>query len=177
MIASNELEMLLVLLKQGDPRAFRELHTRYAKPLLRVIVLIVKDSCQAEDVLQDTFVKVWQYIHHYDSQKGGLYNWMSTVARHTAIDSLRRRTPPVIAISDGDPEGVLVDKHDWLRTDCIGVEQVARRVLRTHQWQVVQLVYWKGRTQQEIADELGLPLGTVKTHVRLSLIRLRPFFS
>lgn len=176
MIASYELEILLVLLKQGDPRAFRELDTRYAKALLRVIVLIVKDSCQAEDVLQDTFVKVWQYIHHYDPQKGGLYNWMSTVARHTAIDSLRRRTP-VIAMTDGELEGVLVDKHDWLRTDCIGVEQIVKRVLRTNQWQVVQLVYWKGRTQQEIADELGLPLGTVKTHIRSSLIRLRPFFS
>lgn len=175
MIASNALETLLIQLKQGDQRAFRELHNRYAKALLRVVDLIVNDSYQAEDVLQDTFVKIWRHIHRYDARQGGLYNWMSTVARNTALDSLRRRDP-VIFISGGEPEVLPTDKHAWLCTDYIGVEHVAKSVLRTHQWQVVESVYWKGWTHQETADELGLPLGTVKTHVRSSLIRLKPFF-
>ena len=168
-------ETLIAHLRGGDERAFQYLYEHYRTALLGVITQIVKDPIEAEDLLQDTFVKSWQRFHYYNPQQGGLFNWLLTIARNTALDALRRGKCVQFTSPVGlDTLPVAMSYHPV--TDIIGVEHLVRQLLLPHQWQVIDLAYWQGYTYSEIADQLTLPLGTVKSRVRQSLIRLRPYF-
>lgn len=167
---------LVIQLRQGDQRAFQQLYVNYYSALLGTINSIVKDPIEAEDLLQDTYVKVWQRFQRYDPEQSGLFHWLYSIARNTALDGLRRRktTPETLC-----PESMaLLTTPSYLPLpDIIGIEHLARQVLPPQQWQVVNLAYWQGYTFSEIADQLALPLGTVKTRIRQALIRLRPLFN
>lgn len=173
--AHHSEERLVVQLRQGDRKAFQQLYLNYYPALLGTISHIVRDPVEAEDLLQDTYLKVWQRFQRYDPKQSGLFNWLFNIARNTALDSLRRRkTTPVTLF----PESIdLPMTPGYLPpTDIIGVEHLVQQVLQPQQWQVINLAYWYGYTCPEIADQLALPLGTVKTRIRQSLIRLRPLF-
>ena len=168
-------ETLVFQLRQGDQQAFQQLYKRYHTALLGVITRIVKDPIEAQDLLQDAYLKVWQRIHYYDPQRGSLFNWLLTIARNTALDASRRgkcvQFTSLVAL-----DTLPVAMSHWPVTDIIGVEHLVRQLLLPHQWQVIDLAYWQGYTYSEIADQLEVPLGTVKSRVRQSLIRLRPYF-
>lgn len=169
-------EALLILrLRQGHDSAFRQLHTRYSKALLKTINQIVKDSDEAEDLLQDTYIKIWLRFPSYDHQQSALFSWLVYIARNTAIDALRRRRFTCLPLSE-EAQAVPISEHGYPSTDYIDVGNAAQQVLKPSQWQVIQLAYWQGYTAQEIADELVLPVGTVKTRLRQSLHQLRPIF-
>lgn len=173
---AHHREVTLVFqLQQRDRRAFQQLYVNYHSALLGTINSIVKDPIEAEDLLQDTYVKVWQRFQRYDPAQSGLFHWLFNIARNTALDSLRRRKTSPITLN---PE--LIDlpmTPSYLpRTDIIGIEHLVRQVLQPQQWQVINLAYWHGYTFSEIADDLCLPLGTVKTRIRQALIQLRPLF-
>ena len=168
-------ETLVFRVRQGDQQAFQQLYENYHTALLGVITQIVKDPLEAQDLLQDTYLKVWQRFHYYDSQQGGLFNWLLSIARNTALDALRRgKCVQFISLVELDTLPVAMSYQPV--TDIIGVEHLVRQLLLPHQWQVIDLAYWQGHTYREIADQLALPLGTVKSRVRQSLIRLRPYF-
>lgn len=168
-------ETLTAPLRGGDERAFQHLYGQYRTALLGVITQIVKDPTEAQDLLQDTYVKSWQRFHYYDPQQGGLFNWLLTIARNTALDALRRGKG-VQFTSLTALDTLPVTMSHWPATDIIGVEHLVRQLLLPHQWQVIDLAYWQGYTYREIANQLVLPLGTVKSRVRQALIRLRPHF-
>jgi RNA polymerase sigma-70 factor (ECF subfamily) len=176
MITPYTEEVLVVHLRQGDQKAFQHLYRSYRRSLLGVINTIVNASNEAEDLLQDTFVKIWQRFYRYDPERGTLFNWMLNVARNTALNSVRRRR--LIQYTPAVAPDTLPEALTYLPViDGIGVAYLARQTLLPHQWKVIHLAYWQGYSYPEIATLLVLPLGTVKSHVRQSLIRLRPLFN
>jgi RNA polymerase sigma-70 factor (ECF subfamily) len=176
MIAPYTEKVLVVHLRQGDQKAFQHLYGSYRRSLFGVINTIVNDSNEAEDLLQDTFVKIWQRFYRYDPEKGTLFNWMLNVARNTALDTVRRRR--LVQYTPYIEPDTLPEILTYLPViDGIGVAYLARQTLLPHQWKVIHLAYWQGYSYPEIATQLALPLGTVKSHVRQSLIRLRPLFN
>ena len=168
-------QTLVAQLRRGEKNAFHQLHRRYRVALLGSIQLIVNDAEQANDLLQDTFVKVWQRFHLYDPAKSGLFNWLLTVARHTALDFARRNKLICVPL-EAEADQLLSASYCWQPTTIVGVKDMVEQQLEPAQWQVIELAYWQGYTYAEIADYLAMPLGTVKSRIRQSLRQLRPLF-
>lgn len=162
-------------LQRQDQKVFSELYDAYAAALFGVVVRIVQSNELAEQVLQDTFMKVWRSGASYDPAKGRLYTWMMNIARNTAIDATRlmdfqRRksmeSPEQLVHKPGDL-GVTVDH--------IGVQDTLQKLDEKYRV-LIELVYFKGYTQEEVAEETGIPLGTVKTRLRVAMTELRKLF-
>lgn len=162
-------------LKAHSRVAFSQLYDRYASTLLSVLTKIVKDETEAQDLLQDTFVKVWKNIHRHDPSKGRLFTWLLNVTRNTAFDHLRSHKNAVhvdLPLDDYLPNMATTLNH----VGYIGFSDAVTTTLDPRHWQVIDLLYFQGYTQQEAAETLQLPLGTVKTWTRLALIQLRQRF-
>jgi RNA polymerase sigma factor (sigma-70 family) len=164
---------LLQGLQLHDEQAFSYLYDRYSKALFTIISQIIPQQEAAEDVLQDVFLKIWQNIKSYDPGKGRLYTWMLNIARNGAIDRTRSkdftRQAKTIELSENvykEKEGVSSKIDDvGLKKTLSNLPEESRRLL--------ELAYFQGYTQEEIAKILNLPLGTVKTRIRTTLIQLR----
>lgn len=171
--------VLLEKLVQRDQKAFQLLYDQYSPALYGVVLRIVREDEQAQDLLQDIFIKIWKNLDAYDASKGRLFTWLLNVARNTAIDSLRsRKTHPFGAIRTDEENVHIVDKQyntEQPNSDYIGLKEVVDR-LRPERKQLIDLVYFGGYTHEEAAEELKLPLGTVKTRVRAALQELKELF-
>jgi len=171
-------EELIVLLKSKSNEAFNYLYTHYAPVLYGIILKIVNDKETANDVLQDTFVKVWNNIHLYNSSKGRLYTWLLNVARNTAIDKLRSKGEIMRSKIQMGDEYVNSNANNVpveIAVDKIGIPNLINSLKREHAASV-QLAYYEGYTMDEIAQKLQIPLGTVKTRMRNALQQLRNIF-
>jgi RNA polymerase sigma-70 factor (ECF subfamily) len=174
---SEAVELALIeAVAHGDERAFLALYDRYAGRVFALTVHILSDRMLAEEVTQDTFTKFWGRARLYRSERGSFAVWLLTIARRTALDRLRLegRRP---LLSDGrDPDSIwhgLPDKtHDADEARWRGLH-FAVHALPAQQKQVIELAYYQGLSQSEIAAELGWPLGTVKTRMRAALQALR----
>lgn len=172
--SQEEILQIVAQIKKGDESAFEKLYDNYSGALLGVISRIVKSDEQANGVLQETFLKIWKNIAKYDPKKATPFTWMLNIARNSAIDSYRKTKKTqerVIQNSEydvSDIKGPMIEQ----RIDHIGLAEIMGK-LNPDQQTVVNYVYFKGYTQQEVSDELGIPLGTVKTRVRSALIDLR----
>jgi RNA polymerase sigma-70 factor (ECF subfamily) len=190
-------EELVGSLLQGDESALVELYNRYADSLFRAAILRLGDRQLAEEVLQDTYLALWNRAELFDPKAGSLIGWLSAMARNRSIDKFRaagRRTPTVPfsgLVNGSGPEGQTIDDvlrsaqplsagsvsadpqqevdGAWLR------EEVQRALddIPEQERQVIRLAYYEELTQREIADRLDWPLGTVKTRTRRALSRLR----
>ena len=151
------------------------LYDHYSGALYGVILRIVQKESVAEEVLQDVFIKIWNKIDGYDETKGRLFTWMVNIARNQAIDKTRSKE-----ITREQKTGALenlvsrIDSKDFLEqsTDGIGVKELLNK-LQPEQQFVVDYLYLKGYTQSELAEEFNIPLGTIKTRVRLAMEQLR----
>jgi len=171
-------ETLIRRMAAGDREAFGSFYDRYASLVYPLIVRIVRDRSDAADVLQDVFWEAWQGAASYDPGRGTPEAWMITRARARAIDrvrALRRRGETFVAPVDeamaatpSTPGGDAAE-----RAEDRGVIQGALGQLSLAQREVIELAYYAGLTQTEIAERLKQPLGTVKTRIRLGLERLR----
>ncbi len=170
-----ELE-LIGAVARGDEAAFLILYDRYAARVYALALHILDDPMFAEEITQDTFTKLWARARLYRPERGLFGVWLLTIARRTALDRLRLegRRP---LLSDGrDPDDVwrgLPDNSrdpDEARWRAL---HFAIRALPEVQQQVIELAYYQGLSQSEIAEELGWPLGTVKTRTRAALQALR----
>lgn len=148
------------------------LYDQYAAALFGLVSRMLHDDQLAEDVLQKTMVKVWQNIEGYDPSKASLFTWMGAIARNTALDVKRLKTyqdrQKTIQVDEivyhpvaGTPDGASIDVAGLLAR----LDEPYRLVL--------EYAYLKGYTQQEVSDELGIPLGTVKTRLRAAIGQLR----
>jgi len=179
--SGNTVEEALVQgLKAGDKAAIDQLYKMYAASLFGIITRIVKFDEIAEDVLQDTFLKIWKSIGQYDSTKGRLFTWMANLAKNTAIDQIRSKHY-VNGIKTDDLEEMPVDildlkNHTHLNSDTIGLKQLMYH-LKADQKRVIDLFYFQGYTHVEVAEKLNIPLGTVKTKIRHAIIALRQYFN
>ena len=162
---------------QRDQTALTELYQLYAGLVYGVAMRVLQNTSLAEEVMQDTFVKVWREPGKWNPEGGRLVNWLATVTRYTAIDRLRKelRQPPLapapleeiphLAASVGT-----IDELAWHNTHLL---QSLMDQLPAAQLEVIQLAFWQGMTHSEISQKLELPLGTVKSRLQLGLRRLR----
>jgi RNA polymerase sigma-70 factor (ECF subfamily) len=165
-------------LRARDPHVMADLYNRYAKLAYSLILRVVRDSGTAEDLVQETFLRVWNRAQSFDDQRGALGPWILTVARNRAIDHLR-------SISGRTASGALdLDRVEnpalfaQIEERALGLDR-ARRLkaafekLTPQQKTVIELAYYEGMSQTEMAGQLKQPLGTVKTWVRTALKVLR----
>ncbi|HSD84661.1 MAG TPA: sigma-70 family RNA polymerase sigma factor [Anaerolineae bacterium] len=170
---------LVALVARRDERALGTLYDRYSRLAFSLAVRIVGDRALAEEITADSFVNVWRASGSFSEERGRFVSWLMSVVRHRAIDELRRLNVR--------PEGNAVELNEALQTtaqpdgldDMVDVRrrrEVVRSVLAglpTPQRQALELAYFGGLTQQEIAEKTGTPLGTIKTRMRLGLLKMR----
>ena len=172
---SKDLQHIIRLLKEKDKKAISILYDSYAATLNGVIVRIVQSEEIAQDVLQETFVKIWKNGPRYDSSKGTLFTWMLNIARNTAIDKTRSASFKNKGKIQALDKSVYNIKGTGINPDQIGLRNMLDSLDPKYK-QIMELVYFQGYTQKEISDELDLPIGTIKSRVRIGLRELRKFF-
>ena len=168
---------VLDLIQKKDDKAYTLLYDMYSKSLFAVIINLVKDREESEDVLQDVFVKIWKNIDSYAEAKGRFYTWMLNIARNTAIDKLRSKNFNNSKKNlSADNFVHLLDESNKLtnKIDSIGIMEFVQK-LKPKCIAIIDLLFFKGYTQQETAEELEIPLGTVKTQNRNCINDLRNF--
>ncbi|MFT5750682.1 MAG: RNA polymerase sigma factor (sigma-70 family) [Flavobacteriales bacterium] len=167
---------IVELLQAQDERAIGLLYDHYADALFGVAIKVTKDDALAQDVLQDSFVKIWKNAHKYDAEKARLFTWLFRVVQNTAIDAVRSRQRKMnkeIQTQDSNvyhiPTTTLAIEHLDIQTHANGLEEKYKVV--------IDALFFQGMTQQEASDELNIPLGTVKSRLKIGLRELRKLFS
>lgn len=172
-IDDNEL---LSAIAGGDEAALGAIYDRYRLILFGLILRILNDRPEAEDVLQEAFVQVWRRAADFDPSRGRAFTWLVTIARSRALDRLRAvgsRARVVDEATQTAPNEVGDAAADALRSEQASIVRRALAELPNEQRRTLLLAYFEGLTQTEIAERLGDPLGTVKTRMRLGLIKLK----
>lgn len=149
----------------------------YSRSLFTVISNLISDRDEAEDVLQESFVKIWKNIDSYNVEKGRFYTWILNIARNSAIDKLRSKSLNNSRKNLSSDNFVhLLDDNQRVtqKIDLIGIRDFVKK-LKPKCIQIIDLLFFKGYTQQEASDELGIPLGTVKTQNRNCINDLRTY--
>jgi RNA polymerase sigma-70 factor (ECF subfamily) len=165
---SEPPQALLQKLAQGDKAALSEFYDLYAGLVNGLALRILRDVSEAEDVVQEVFLQAWRQAERYDVRRGTPEAWLCTMARTRALDRLRRRAARREDAPDSAPVPSLLPKSD----EALAVRK-ALDGLSTDQRRAVELAYYGGLTQSEIAKALGEPLGTIKTRIRTAMLRLR----
>lgn len=171
---------LLRRIAQRERAAFEALYDRYANILYATSLKFVKEDADAQDVVQDVFIQIWDKAKLYDPAKGKPLTWALTLTRNRSIDRIRaiqRRT----RLRDQFEEETVMDESVGVREALSGVDasekaQILRAAvsqLTLQQKKVIELAYFGGLTQTEIAEKLGEPLGTVKARARRGLLKLK----
>jgi RNA polymerase sigma-70 factor (ECF subfamily) len=165
-------------LKNREPRAMADLYDRYGRVVYALIFRIVRNTGTAEDLVQETFLRVWNRVHGFDADKGALGAWVTTVARNRAIDYLRsvegRQNQTPLELERLEQPSLFADfESQILNLDRVKVLKQAFGKLSPNQKLVLELAYYEGLSQSEMAERMKQPLGTVKTWVRTALKALR----
>jgi len=170
-------EDLIALLSSQDRKGISILYDNYSDALYGVIHRIVLIDEIAEDVLQETFIKIWNNFDKYDATKGRLFTWIVNIARNLSIDKVRSKE----FINSGKNQALenhvfdIGNETENFNPDHIGVRNLVKN-LSPEQQLMVDLAYFKGYTQAEISEEFNIPLGTVKTRLRSAIMALRKEF-
>ena len=170
-------------LRQRDPRALETLYDRYSRPVYSLALRILHDRALAEEIVQEVFLKLWRQPERYSAERGRFAPWLLSVTHHRAIDELRATQanlrfghgePPVgfeLSHSETDPA-----EEAWYREEQERVHDALVQ-LPDPQRRAIELAYFGGLTQAQIAAVTGEPLGTVKTRIRLGMQKLRTILS
>jgi RNA polymerase sigma-70 factor (ECF subfamily) len=167
---------VLSAIRSGDENGMAALYDRYSAVVYSVALRVLGDTGAAEDVLQDVFVQLWRNPGRFDSSRGSLGSWLAVIARHRAIDGLRKRRP------ETDIADVVVS----VEPDLTGGAERARAMEKVRgtlgsmpsaQRQALEMAYFEGLSHSEISAKTGEPLGTIKTRIRSGLLALRKAFA
>ena len=170
-------EALLQRLADGDLQALGAVYDRYAPMVNGLALRILRDTGDAEDVVQDVFVQVWREAARFDRGRGSPQSWICTIARSRALDRLRRRRARREE-AGGEEAAATVSTDPGVSPAVLSVSmRKALDTLSIEQRRPLELAYYEGLTQVEIAERLQEPLGTVKTRMRTGLMRLREFLT
>ncbi len=172
---------LISLVTQGDQDALAALYERYSRAVYSFSLRIVGDAQVAEEILQEVFVRAWQQGGSFQSSRGTLITWLLSITHNLSIDEVRRRKRRPQKAESEQPESILatlpddgleVEEEVWLSSLRISIQDALQQ-LPAAQREAIELAYFQGLTQREIADTLGEPLGTIKTRMRLAVQKLR----
>ncbi|MEM1340213.1 MAG: sigma-70 family RNA polymerase sigma factor [Bacteroidota bacterium] len=156
-------------IKNKEKDALYLLYDKYSGALFGIILRICRNQTLAEDLLQETFIKIWENIHGYDSAKGRFYTWAYRIAKNTTLNALRK-SDTLIQTED---LGVLKDKGTTTTEVDLNRLNGAIKKLEPHHQEALSLVYFRGYTHREANEEMGVPLGTFKSYIRQALQLLR----
>ncbi len=171
-------EELALRLRRKEPQAMADLYDRFGRLAYSVILAVVRDASLAEDLVQETFLRVWNRAHAFEPGRGALGPWLLTIARNRAIDHIRsvgsRMQRNSSEFDAREHPSLFVDmERDVLNNDHARIIRLAMAKLNENQRKVIELAYYEGLSQTEMADRMDQPLGTIKTWVRGALKVLR----
>jgi RNA polymerase sigma-70 factor (ECF subfamily) len=176
---SREQAALLAGMARGEKDALARLYDQLSRPLYSLAFRVLNDAAEAQDVVQDVFLQMWHKASTYDTSRGSVFAWAATLTRNRAIDRvrMRKRRSELLAESAPDLQPAAGGDDDsaaslWSREKA-GAVRTALASLAPEQQQAVELAFFSGLTQQEIAARLNEPLGTVKARIRRGLLKLR----
>lgn len=172
---------LITLVTRGDQDALGTLYERYSRAIYSFSLRIVGDAQVAEEILQEVFVRVWQQGGSFQAARGSLITWLLSITHNLSIDEVRRRKRRPQKADAEEPETILaslpdegsdVEEEVWLSSLRVSIQDALQQ-LPAAQREAIELAYFQGLTQREIAEVLGEPLGTIKTRMRLGMLKLR----
>ena len=173
----SKLEQHIVeLLKEGDKRAIPLIYENYSSALFGVIIKVTQNEALAEDALQESLIKVWKNAKKYDASKAKLFTWLYRIARNTAIDKLR-------SYNNKFEKEIQITDSNVYKLPTLGINQDALDLKKhvgtlDNKYQIVlQALFFEGMTQQEASEELDIPLGTVKSRLKIGLRELRKIYN
>nr|WP_294893820.1 sigma-70 family RNA polymerase sigma factor [uncultured Pedobacter sp.] len=169
---------LVIALKQQKKIGAEALYSMYSASLLGIIQRVITDNEIAEDVLQEGLVKIWNSIQQYDPSKGRLFTWMVNVVRNLSIDKVRSkdyRNHSKNQDLENHVNSIDIQRNSEYKPELMGVKDLLQK-LKPEQKIIVEMIYFQGYTHVEVAEELAMPLGTVKTRLRMGIIELRKYF-
>lgn len=166
---------IVALLEKGDEKALDLLYEYYGDSLYGVILQVTSNEELAQDALQETFIKVWKNAKKYDSSKAKLFTWLYRIAKNTAIDKLR-------SFKNRFEKEVQIDKSDVyilptasLNQDVMDLKEHVARLEGKYQI-VLKALFFEGMTQQEASEDLDIPLGTIKSRLKIGLRELKKVY-
>ena len=172
----NDEALLERLAASADEQALSELYDRYQAAMYGLAMRITNDAAMAQDAVQDAFVGIWRNAARYRETRASVRTWMLSITHHRSIDLVRRRRSN-IPLPEGDAADESLTAPDvWpevARADDADAVRAAIARLSGEQREAIELAYFEGLTQAEIATRVGAPLGTIKSRVRLGLMQLR----
>ncbi|MEM9905143.1 MAG: sigma-70 family RNA polymerase sigma factor [Cyanobacteria bacterium P01_D01_bin.44] len=178
-VASDELPLIRQIIER-DQTALSQLYDRYARVMYSLAFKMLGSVEEAEEVVLDVFSQVWRDAHRYDASRSRVDAWLFMITRSRALDRLRKRQrqSKVMEVATVAAQGTDVEKTDLPEDNLLITERreqvtAALGQLPPEQRQIIELAYFQGLSQSEIAQRTGLKLGTVKTRVRLGLNKLR----
>ncbi len=169
-------QKIISYLSEGNKKALNLLYEYYSGSLYGVILKVTNNEELAEDALQETFIKVWKNAGKYDASKARLFPWLYRLARNTAIDKLR-------SFNNRYHKEVQIDKSDVYILPTLNINQDVMDIkkhlgnLDEKYKIVIEALYFEGLTQQEASEELDIPLGTVKSRLKIGLRELRKVYN
>jgi RNA polymerase sigma-70 factor (ECF subfamily) len=175
-VSDSDESKLIEQVTQGNERAFLAIYDRYASRVYGLTLHILNDPMLAEEATQDTFLKLWSRARQYLAEKGPFLPWLLTMARRVALDRLRLESRRPVLSDSNDPEDAwryLPDLETMTEESRWRSLYFAVQSLHADQRKVIELAYYQGMSQSEIAEVLGWPLGTVKTRLRAAMEKLR----
>ena len=169
--------LLIIQLQSGDEKAFEKIYRMYSKSLYGIIYNIIRDETASEEILQDVFLKIWKNSSTYDQSKGRFFTWILNIARNASIDCLRSadfKNRQSNIKSENFTDILEARSNTAGKLDAIGLQKYIN-ILEPVCKKLIDLLFFKGFTQKESAEELQIPLGTVKSRNRMCIDKLRAY--
>ena len=170
-------DILVDLFQQDREKAIPLIYDKYSAALYGIILRIIKEEELAQEVLQDTFVRIWNKSSYYNPQKGRLFTWMMNIARNLAINTLNSKAVKDKSKIQGLDNNVYNIKSSYNTTEeVVDICDILQRLDQKYRT-IIELAYFEGFTQKEISEKLDIPLGTVKSSVKIAMRKLKSIYT
>ncbi|MBR9859540.1 RNA polymerase sigma factor [bacterium] len=170
---------IVQLMQMGDRRFLDLIYTEYSGILFKITLGIVRSREVAEDVLQDSLVKIWKNSESYNPDKAALLTWIVQITKNTALDFVRSKAAKKAHVTDTMEQEKSINSYgiSQIKEEFIGLKELLEESLEERDQSILNMLYFEGYTQKEVAEKLDMPLGSVKTRIRLTVNRLRTYFN
>ena len=180
-VADTDNTELLARIAQGDEKAFAKFYDQFAHGLYSLVFKILNDAKETEDVLQEGFTQIWKKASTYDGNRSSAFTWAVMIMRNKAIDHIRsrQRQSRVVeeAALESSIEPAMQEDEGVFQNEQRTIVRAALEKIPDEQRQAIDLAFFSGLTQMQIAEKLGEPLGTVKSRIRRGLLKLRDYLN